>query len=73
MDNKLQKIGNDFIESMGELGSNFGINRMIGEIYSLLYISDEPLSLDFMTRKLKVSKGTISTNVRVLENWGALR
>jgi DNA-binding transcriptional regulator GbsR (MarR family) len=38
-----------------------------------LYLNgDEPLSLDEITNRLKVSKGNVSVNIRILENWGAV-
>ena len=73
MDNKLQNICDDFVRSAGDVCSSFGINRIIGQIYALLFMSPKALSLDDMTGRLRVSKGTISTNVRVLENWGAVK
>ncbi len=73
MDSKLQNICDDFVRSAGDVSSSFGVNRMIGQIYALLFMSPKPLSLDDMTGRLRVSKGTISTNVRVLETWGAVK
>lgn len=73
MDNKFKIIRDDFIESAGRTTQGFGLGRIIGQIYALLYFSIDPLSLDDMADELKVSKGSISTNVRELEKWGAVR
>lgn len=63
----------DFIRIVGELGANLGLNRSVGQIYGLLYMSDKPLSLDTIVEELKMSKGSVSLNIRELERWGAVK
>ena len=55
-----------FIEGWGRLGPAWGISRVMAEIYALLYVSEEPLTLAEMSRTLKTSRSNISTNVRLL-------
>ncbi len=50
-----------------------GLPRSIGEIYGLLFISREPLSLDDLVRRLKISKGSASQGLRLLKSLGAVR
>ena len=73
MNSKLEKTVDGFVESVGQLGSNLGLNRVAAQLYALLFMSNESLSLDDMVKHLKVSKGNISVNVRELEKWGAAR
>ncbi|MDD5688028.1 MAG: hypothetical protein PHE88_09390 [Elusimicrobia bacterium] len=63
----------DFIRIIGEFGVSFGLNRSVGQIYGLLYINEKPLSLDTIVLALKMSKGSVSLNIRELENWGAVK
>lgn len=63
----------DFIRIIGELGANLGLNRSVGQIYGLLYMSDKPLSLDTIVTALKMSKGSVSLNIRELERWEAVK
>ncbi|OGS44930.1 MAG: hypothetical protein A2539_04440 [Elusimicrobia bacterium RIFOXYD2_FULL_34_15] len=63
----------NFIRIIGELGANLGLNRSVGQIYGLLYMNDEPLSLDDIVIKLKMSKGSVSLNIRELERWEAVK
>lgn len=63
----------DFIKITGELGAGLGLNRSIGQIYGLLYMSDAPLSLDTISTTLKMSKGSVSLNIRELEKWEAVK
>ncbi|OGR50709.1 MAG: hypothetical protein A3I11_02210 [Elusimicrobia bacterium RIFCSPLOWO2_02_FULL_39_32] len=62
-----------FIQTAGELAESVSINRVVGQLYALLYIRPEPVSLDKMAEKLKISKGSASVNIRVLETWNAVK
>ena len=73
MHNKLEMAQDKFVESIGKLAGSFGINPFIAQLYAILYLSDEPLSLDELVERLKASKGNISLNIRELEKWGAVR
>ncbi len=73
MDEKTQKIIDDFVEMIGHIGSSIGLSKAACQLYALLFIKGEPLSLDEMVEHLKMSKGNISINIRTLENWGAVR
>ncbi|MFN6018265.1 MAG: GbsR/MarR family transcriptional regulator, partial [Verrucomicrobiota bacterium] len=44
-----------------------------GEIYGLLFISQAPLSLDDLVKRLKISKGSASQGLRTLKSLGAVR
>lgn len=70
---KNNTFNQDFIRTIGELGANLGLNRSVGQIYGILYMSDKPLSLDAIVEKLKMSKGSVSINIRELERWGAVK
>jgi DNA-binding transcriptional regulator GbsR (MarR family) len=50
-----------------------GLPKSIGEIYGLLYISREPLSLDDLIQRLGISKGSASQGLRLLRDLGAVR
>ena len=50
-----------------------GMPKSIGEIYELLYISQDPLSLDDLVAKLGISKGSASQGLKVLRTLGAIR
>lgn len=70
---ELEKIRDEFTEIAGQLSARLGLSRTAGQLYALLFLSDEPLCLDYMVERLKVSKGSVSTNIRELEKWGAVR
>lgn len=49
-----------------------GLPRSIGEIYGLLFVSEEPLALDDLVAKLGISKGSASQGLKMLRGLGAV-
>ncbi len=66
----LDDLQERFILHWGEMASAWGINRTMGQIHALLYVSPEPLSADEIMERLKISRGNTSMNLRALEDWG---
>jgi len=66
-------VERDFVTLAGELGLSLGLNRTVGQIYGVLYLSERHLSLDEIVGRLGISKGSVSLNIRELERWGAVR
>ena len=62
----------EMVEAGGRTAQSFGLNRLFGQIYILLYLNDGPLSLDSLADQLGVSKASVSIACRQLESWGAL-
>lgn len=50
-----------------------GLPGSVGEIYGLLFISREALSLDDLVTRLGISKGSASQGLRALKGLGAVR
>ena len=44
----------------------------MAEIHALLYLAAEPLCTDDVMERLEVSRGSASTNLRQLVNWGLI-
>ncbi len=63
----------EFANTAGMLASRLSLSPTVGQIYGLLYMSPEPVSLNEMVEKLGISKGSASVNIRILESWGAVR
>jgi DNA-binding transcriptional regulator GbsR (MarR family) len=62
----------NFIERMGLVLESDGLPRIAGRIFGLLLISEAARSLDDLAAELRVSKGSVSTNARLLEQRGLL-
>ena len=73
MDENLAKARDNFIEGAGHLALTVGLSRVIGQLYAMLFLSNEPLCLDDMAERLKISKGNASVNIRELEKLGVVR
>jgi DNA-binding transcriptional regulator GbsR (MarR family) len=61
---------NRFIQTWGSLGTQWGINKTMGQIYALLFVSEKPLSMEDIMEELKISRGNASMNIRGLIDWG---
>jgi DNA-binding transcriptional regulator GbsR (MarR family) len=66
---KLEEAKQEFIQSWGVLGSQWGINRTMAQVHALLLISGNPLSTDEIMDELSISRGNTNMNVRELMNW----
>ncbi len=55
-----------FVESLGGYFESFGIPRIGGRMLGLLLVSEKPLSSENISAILKVSRASISTNLRML-------
>ncbi len=67
---KLNKAKQKFIIAWGNLGPNWGINRIMAQIHAFLLVSNEPVSMESISENLHVSAGSVSTNMRALIRWG---
>lgn len=63
---------NLFVRRWGEMAATWGISRTMAEIHALLYLSPDPLCTDDVMDQLEVSRGSASTNLRQLVNWGLI-
>ena len=70
---ELDQIKQDFVGQWGALGSQWGVNRTMAMIHSLLLVSPEPLTTDEVMQKLEISRGNANTNLRELASWGLVR
>lgn len=62
-----------FTDGWGEISSFWGINRVMAQLYALLFSSNRPLTLDDMSERLGISRSNVSTNIRALKDWGIIR
>ena len=62
-----------FVEAGGHTTQSFGLGRMLGQMYALLYLSPRPMCLDEIAAELGISKASVSTTIRQLERWTAVK
>lgn len=58
-----------FVLHFGEMGSRWGFNRTVGQIYALLVINEEPLNADQIGEQLKISRSNVSMGIKELQSW----
>lgn len=63
----------EFIEQLALVAEAEGLPRIAGRIVGLLVIAQEPMSFDELVAQLQVSRGSVSTNTRLLESRGVIR
>ncbi|MCB0697555.1 MAG: transcriptional regulator, partial [Chitinophagaceae bacterium] len=66
---KVEQAKQEFIQSWGVLGTQWGINRTMAQIHALLLVSAEPLCADDVMEQLQISRGNTNTNIRELIDW----
>src|SRR4030042_4933444 len=59
----------NFILDWGEKLSHWGLNRTECQIYSLLFISSNPLTIEEITLTLNVARSNVSNSLKELQSW----
>jgi DNA-binding transcriptional regulator GbsR (MarR family) len=62
-----------FVTHFGEMGSRWGINRTVGQIYALIYVSPEPIHADAIAETLSYSRSNVSMGLKELQSWRLVR
>ncbi|MFC1590162.1 GbsR/MarR family transcriptional regulator [Candidatus Omnitrophota bacterium] len=73
MNEQLIQAQDVFLDKINHICRKFGLNNIMAQLYAILYFSERPLSLDDMVERLKISKGSVSVNIRALERYNAVR
>ena len=69
----LPPLNREFVAHFGEMGSKWGINRTVGQIYALLYISPQALNADEIAETLEFSRSNVSMGLKELQAWRLVR
>ena len=62
-----------FVMHFGEMGSRWGINRTVGQIYAFLYVSPQPRNADEIGEALGFSRSNVSMGLKELQSWNLVR
>lgn len=66
-------VEDTFIQRWGDMGAVWGINRTMAEVQGLLYITGRQWCMDEIMARLDISRGSASTALRSLVDWGIVR
>jgi DNA-binding transcriptional regulator GbsR (MarR family) len=72
MANKSEDVVVEFVEQMGLILQAEGLPRIAGRIMGLMVMHGGPFSLTELANCLSVSRASISTNTRLLEDLGVI-
>lgn len=70
MHDSLNGVNDSTVAGLGRLAGFFGFSEVMGRLYGTLLMNPDPLSLDDLVARLRISKGSVSMNMRALERWG---
>lgn len=70
---ELTPVTKKIILHWGEMGSLWGINRTVAQIYALLYLSSHPLTADEICETLALARSTVSSGLHELQAWGVIK
>lgn len=66
---KMTPMIESFVMHFGEMGSRWGFNRTVGQMYALLVVCEEPLSANDIAEALSISRGNVSMGLKELQGW----
>ena len=67
---KLEEAKQQFIDTWGALGSEWGINKSVAQVHALLLSSSNPISTDEIMETLVISRGNANMSIRQLIDYG---
>lgn len=70
---KVRDAQDQFIQTWGTLGTQWGINRTMAQIHALLLLSPKSLTTDDIMERLSISRGNANMNIRGLIDWGIVK
>jgi len=66
---ELEQAKQQFIQTWGNFGTQWGINKSMAQVHALLLVSERPLSTEEVMEQLSISRGNANMNIRDLINW----
>jgi len=69
LQDRLPPLTRQFVSHFGEMGSRWGINRTVGQIYALIFISQRALNADEIADALECSRSNVSMGLKELQSW----
>ncbi len=72
-DGVLSPLDVEIVSFFVRIAQLLGAPKSLGEIYGLLYCTEQPLSLDDICQRVKISRGSASQGLRILKSVGAVK
>ena len=68
----LSELEKEVVEIFVRIAGVLSLPRSVGELYGILFVSPEPMCIDDLMGKLKISKGSTSQGLKILRSFGAV-
>ena len=72
MNPALSELEKEVVDIFVRIAGVLSLPRSVGELYGILFISPEPMCIDDLMLKLKISKGSTSQGLKILRSFGAV-
>ncbi|MCC7299726.1 MAG: ArsR family transcriptional regulator [Verrucomicrobia bacterium] len=72
MQSALSELEKEVVDVFVRIAGALSLPRSVGELYGVLFISPQPMCIDDLMRKLKISKGSTSQGLKILRSFGAV-
>jgi DNA-binding transcriptional regulator GbsR (MarR family) len=69
---EINEARSKFIETWGNLGSSWGINRSVAQVQAYLLLAPGPVSTDELMADLQISRGNTNMSLRQLMDFGVV-
>jgi DNA-binding transcriptional regulator GbsR (MarR family) len=69
---KERELLHEVADAVGALMEFWGFKRLMGRVWTLLYLRGEPLSAAELCEQLEISSGAASMTLAEMEHWGVV-
>ncbi|WDD99588.1 GbsR/MarR family transcriptional regulator [Thalassomonas actiniarum] len=69
----MSPIINSLVMHFGEMGSRWGLNRTLGQMYALIVLTEKPLNADEISAQLNISRSNVSMGLKELKSWNLIK
>lgn len=70
---KLPEALEEFVLRWGEMGTQWSVNRSVGQIHALLYVAEAPLTAEDIAETLGIARSNVSNSIKELLAWNLIR
>lgn len=62
-----------FVLHFGEMGSRWGINRTVGQVYAVIFLANRPVCADDLVDAVGVARSNVAMALKELQSWELIR
>ncbi|ASP48194.1 GbsR/MarR family transcriptional regulator [Cognaticolwellia beringensis] len=70
---KITAMTQSLVLHFGEMGSRWGLNRTLGQMYAVIVLTESPLNADQISEALQISRSNVSMGLKELKAWNLIK